>query len=111
MPNWLVSVGRWLIVNDDTRAFLLAHLRVALGIAGFWLVKNGWASNSMVQDGIGLTLDAIAFYGAHKDVSGVIRQIAVVQASTASTAAVAQALANAPKTDAAVDKRLEDHSL
>ncbi len=98
MPRWIIAIGRALIADDTFRAYVLAYARHVLGVLGAGLVTHGYASNSMVQSAIGLVCAAIAFYGAHQDVSGV----AAVMASAGQRPAI---------TDARVDARLDSGTL
>jgi hypothetical protein len=96
MPQWIIAIGRALIADDTVRAYVLAYVRHALGVLGAGLVTHGYVSNSMVQAAIGFVCAAIAFYGAHQDVSGV--------AATMASRAPAM-------TDVQVDTRLDSGTL
>lgn len=115
--NILLTVGRWLIGNDFARAIVLKAVRHALTACGplltAWLLRHGadaGATGTFVADASGTVLSATGVVFSMIDAGSVSGQIRAAEKSAAQ-AAIARADAAAPKTNAAVDARLEAHSV
>lgn len=74
--------------SEMFKAFVLANVRHVITGGGVWLVQNGYATNSMVEQAMGLALTIASFYLANLDVKLVDGKIKVALNTPAPTVPV-----------------------